>query len=239
MIPACAVPPKEPAILPVVSIVGHSGSGKTTLMEGLVRELCGRGVRVAAVKHTRGRFEMDREGKDTWRFGEAGAEAVVALAPGRSALLRKHETPLSAEELLVLLGGGPELALVEGWHAGPFPKVEVHRAATGKALRCDPAELLAVVTDEELGLQCPQLPLDDAGRVADFLLAELGREAGGGARLLVNGEPVPIGGFTQRILCETVAGLVSTLKGVGEVRSASLAIRRSGARAGGKSRDRD
>ena len=41
-------------MLPIVSIVGHSGSGKTTLMEGLIRELRDRGLRVAAVKHTRG-----------------------------------------------------------------------------------------------------------------------------------------------------------------------------------------
>lgn len=228
MIPRLAPCEKEIAILPIVSIVGHSGSGKTTLMEGLIRELRGRGLRVAAVKHTRGRFEMDREGKDTWRYAAAGSEAVAALAPGRSALLRWHEAPLSAEELVILLGDGPDLVLVEGWHEGPFPKIEVHRAATGKPLRCRREDLLAVVTDEPVEADCPELPVGEPGRVADFLLAELGG-VGGGACLVVNGEPIAVGPFTQRILCETVAGLISTLKGVEEVRSASLAIRRGGA----------
>jgi molybdopterin-guanine dinucleotide biosynthesis protein B len=213
-------------MLPIVSIVGHSGSGKTTLMEGLIRELRERGLRVAAVKHTRGRFDMDRPGKDTWRYGEAGSEATVALAPGSSALLRSHEEPLSAEELLILLGDGPEVVLVEGWHEGPFPKVEVHRAETGKGLRCAASDLLAVVTDEVLDVDCPQLPLGEAGRVADFLEAELEWDPGPGASLVVNGAPVPLGAFTQRILSETLAGLISTLKGVGQVRSASLALRR-------------
>lgn len=36
---------------PVFIFVGHSGSGKTTLIEKLLRELSGRGLRVATIKH--------------------------------------------------------------------------------------------------------------------------------------------------------------------------------------------
>ena len=37
----------------LVSVIGPSGSGKTTLLEGLIAELAGRGIRVAAIKHSR------------------------------------------------------------------------------------------------------------------------------------------------------------------------------------------
>ena len=60
--------------VPTVGFAGYSGSGKTTLIEQLVRSLKARGLRVAVIKHDVHDFEMDREGKDSWRFSQAGAD---------------------------------------------------------------------------------------------------------------------------------------------------------------------
>jgi molybdopterin-guanine dinucleotide biosynthesis protein B len=54
-------------MIPIVSIVGKSDSGKTTLLEKLVAELRSRGLRIATVKHDAHSFEIDHEGKDSWR----------------------------------------------------------------------------------------------------------------------------------------------------------------------------
>ena len=54
-------------MIPIVSIVGKSDSGKTTLIEKLLPELTRRGYRIATVKHDVHGFEVDREGKDSWR----------------------------------------------------------------------------------------------------------------------------------------------------------------------------
>ncbi|MGB8410127.1 MAG: molybdopterin-guanine dinucleotide biosynthesis protein B [Gallionella sp.] len=43
---------------PVFIFVGHSGSGKTTLIEKLLRELSGRGLRVATIKHAHHRVRL-------------------------------------------------------------------------------------------------------------------------------------------------------------------------------------
>ena len=77
-------------MIPTLSIVGHSNSGKTTLIERLIGELKRRGRRLAVVKHTGGPFDMDRPGKDTWRYAEAGCDAIAILGPERSVILERH-----------------------------------------------------------------------------------------------------------------------------------------------------
>lgn len=61
----------------VLGFYGHSNIGKTTLIEKMIRDLTARGFRVAAIKKTDQSISMDREGKDTHRFGQAGANPVV------------------------------------------------------------------------------------------------------------------------------------------------------------------
>ena len=67
---------------PIISIIGKSGSGKTTLLEMVISELTRRGYSVGILKHDAHGFEIDHEGKDSWRHKQAGA-SVVALASGR------------------------------------------------------------------------------------------------------------------------------------------------------------
>ena len=73
--------------IPIVSIVGKSNSGKTTLIEKLIAELAGRGWRVATIKHNRHGFDIDHEGKDSYRHKKAGAKMTVVSSPHQLALV--------------------------------------------------------------------------------------------------------------------------------------------------------
>ena len=79
------------SMIPIVSIVGKSNSGKTTLIEKLIAELTRRGWRVATIKHNRHGFEIDHEGKDSWRHKQAGAVATVVASPRRIAVIEDTE----------------------------------------------------------------------------------------------------------------------------------------------------
>jgi molybdopterin-guanine dinucleotide biosynthesis protein B len=212
-------------VLPIVTIAGHSKSGKTTLIERLIAELKRRGRRVAVVKHTCEEFDMDRPGKDTWRYAQAGCESVAILGPQRSAVLKRHERRPPLEEVMLAVGGEADLVLVEGFHDAPAPKIEVHRSDLGRGLRCDPEDLLAVVTDEPLEVDCRRFSPDEIGAIADFIEEKIVSPASGGTELLVNGDPVPLRSFAQQIIARTVVGMVSSLKGVDEIRSVSVSIR--------------
>lgn len=86
-------------MIPIVSIVGKSDSGKTTLIEKLIPELNRKGYRVATVKHDVHGFEVDREGKDSWRHRRAGSYSTVLSSPRQLAIIRDMDHDASLEEI--------------------------------------------------------------------------------------------------------------------------------------------
>ena len=61
----------------IVNFVGYSGSGKTTLIEKIIALLAERGLKVSAVKNAHHNVDIDKPGKDSYRFREAGATQVI------------------------------------------------------------------------------------------------------------------------------------------------------------------
>lgn len=153
---------------PVISIVGKSGAGKTTLLEKLIAELKRRGYRVATLKHDVRDFDIDRPGKDSWRHAQAGSDHVVIACPTRIAHIQKLERELSLPEIVAGIQDA-DIVLSEGYKRGPAPKIEVNRAEQGRALLCQPGELLALVTDQAWDLDVPIFDLDDASGLVDLI----------------------------------------------------------------------
>lgn len=109
----------------IVTFVGKSGSGKTTLIEAAVRELKKKGFRVAVVKHAHHGFEMDRPGKDSWRFAQAGSDIVMVSSPGRLAMLEHVEDELDYDQVISRIGSEIDIILVEGFKQSSKVKVDV------------------------------------------------------------------------------------------------------------------
>jgi molybdopterin-guanine dinucleotide biosynthesis protein MobB len=86
----------------VIAVVGGKKSGKTTTIELLTRELAGRGYIIAAVKHIpEPNFTVDEEGKDTWKFAQAGATTIIAVSSQEIATIEKAATAnLSLKKVL-------------------------------------------------------------------------------------------------------------------------------------------
>jgi molybdopterin molybdotransferase len=154
---------------PIVSIVGKSQSGKTVLMEQLIAEFKRRGYKVAALKHSRGGMEIDHPGKDSWRYGQAGSDAVLISSPDKLAFIKNLDHDLDIWEILPIVGPEFDLVLVEGFKKSKIPKIEVHRKKLGDDLLCSPEELSAIVTDASLDTDIPQLPWGNVVAVADFI----------------------------------------------------------------------
>ncbi len=213
-------------MLPIVSIVGQAKSGKTMLVERLIAEFKKRGYRVAAVKHAREDFEMDKPGKDTWRYAEAGSDAVAISAPQKMALIKPQDNNDSIEGVLRLLGEDFDIVLVEGFHQAHVPKIEVHRRELKKGLRCTPEEINAIVTDETLEVDRPQFSPDDISGIADFIKERIIGNREDETVLFINGSLVTLNHFAKQIIANALLGMVSTLKGVTEVKSLEIAVRK-------------
>jgi len=152
-------------------IAASSNSGKTTLIEKVVRILKARGLRVAVIKHASKGFDLDQPGKDSWRFGQAGADAVLVVGPERMALMKKLDKAPVLSDLEGIVSG-VDIIIEEGFKREGRNKVEVFRSNVSgeKPLCLDDPSILALVSDKQFNIPIPQFHLDDAHGVAEFII---------------------------------------------------------------------
>ncbi|MCA0922561.1 molybdopterin-guanine dinucleotide biosynthesis protein B [Pseudooceanicola nanhaiensis] len=160
----------------VYGVTGWKNAGKTGLMERLVAEFTARGLSVSTIKHAHHTTDVDQPGTDSHRHRQAGAREVLLASPHRWALMAElrdaPEPPL--EELLTRLSP-VDLVLIEGYKSAPHPKVEAHRAETGKALLAgENPSIRAVAADSPVETALPRFDLDDTATIADFIARDLG-----------------------------------------------------------------
>ena len=155
----------------IVSFVGNSGAGKTTLLEKVVRELKARDYKVAVIKHSHHDFQIDHEGKDSWRFDQAGSDCVVISSPARVAMVQQRPAEPSLDELVNLVADRVDIVLTEGFRGSGKPQVLVARAALGPDPDLERGEHLAIVSDQPLDAGTPCFDFAAASQLTDFLLA--------------------------------------------------------------------
>ena len=158
---------------PVFIFVGHSGSGKTTLIEKLLPELGTRGLRLATIKHAHHKVELDRQGKDSWRYKKAGAVMSMLVTSNELQIVADAVDRREPAQLAERFLGEADMVLAEGFSLAPGGKIEILRRACGQMPRCAIADgLIAIVTDmDEIYPNLPHFALDDIVGLADFLLA--------------------------------------------------------------------
>ena len=210
---------------PIVSIVGKSKSGKTTLMEKLIGELKSRGYRVATIKHTPQGMTFDDLDKDSWRHLQAGSEATVISSPDKIVLVKPVTQALTLDEITHLVGEDYDIILTEGFKQGSAPKIEVHRKQVGPTLSAV-KKLIAIVTDEPLATKIRQFSLEDIKGLADLLEKGFIKPRRERTSLYINNAPISLRAFPREIISNVLLTMVSCLKGVGEVRSLDISLRK-------------
>ncbi len=217
-------------MIPIVSIVGKSDSGKTTLIEKLLPELTRRGLRIATVKHDTHGFEVDHEGKDSWRHKRAGAHTVVISSPQKVALIRDVERDLTLDEIRGKLIQDVDLIVSEGYKKDVQPKIEIFRKEVHEDLLCTPEDhLVAIVSNRPFDIGVPCFDLDDMKGLGDFIEKTfLKQEKKRRVSLRVNGKAVSLTTFVSDFVASTISGMVSVLKGCGNPRQIEIHIDEEG-----------
>ena len=136
---------------PVISVVGWHNAGKTTFVALLLAELSRRGLRVAAIKHSQGHFDLDHPGTDTQRYTDANADVVGIVGHGRIALVEHRGVSARLAEHLARLPDDLDLVIVEGYKRERVAKFEL-TSREGEHTAISPQELLlSEVVGEPLG----------------------------------------------------------------------------------------
>ncbi|WP_449257758.1 bifunctional molybdenum cofactor guanylyltransferase MobA/molybdopterin-guanine dinucleotide biosynthesis adaptor protein MobB [Chlorobium limicola] len=102
-----------------IAFSGFSGTGKTTLAAAVVKHLSER-FAVGCYKHGCHRFDLDREGKDSFIFRDAGAETVMISDPVKKAVISGSAWDEISESRIFR---SCDLLIVEGLKELPLPKL--------------------------------------------------------------------------------------------------------------------
>ncbi len=219
-----------------IAVVGYKKSGKTTLAMELAQALKEMGLSVTLAKHSHHGFDEKPE-TDTARFRDS-ADMVIGFSPGGSFVSWPTERPLA--ELLPLVN--TDILVLEGGKTlGIMPRIIIAEdEATAKDL--DPDLALAVYGDTALDAVMATRDIKGLARFAasgGFLLPGLdcggcGREncralaveivAGkatladcaaqnGQLAITINGQPLALNPFIERMLRGGIVGMLRELKG--------------------------
>lgn len=146
---------------------GFSGSGKTTLIEKIIISMSS--YQIGYIKHDAHKFEMDHEGKDTYRQFKAGAQVVFINDPLHMALQSKGESFTLEKEYFQ----DCDLVIVEGHKYSDHPKflfldpegVALQELKSGKI-----TNVLATIHSGEEKLEgVPSFHRDDVEGVIKFI----------------------------------------------------------------------
>lgn len=157
----------------IVAVCGVKNSGKTTLLEGLVREMDGRGMKVAVVKHDGHDFACDIPGTDSYKLKEAGAYGTAVFSDSRI-FLHKTGTKNKEKEVLQMFPEA-DIIFIEGMKNSSWPKIEVIRAEISKQPVSNPEGRFLIVTDRDKEeFREPAAGFEEIGKIAEQIIRILG-----------------------------------------------------------------
>tara|TARA_B100000315_G_scaffold260910_1_gene327205 strand:+ start:268 stop:780 length:513 start_codon:yes stop_codon:yes gene_type:complete len=154
--------------IPILCFVGRSNSGKTTLIERLIQALTESGYRIAAIKHAGHGFDLDTEGKDSWRHKRAGAQTVIVQSKTSLALFANTESSLPLTTIRDQYVSNVDLIIAEGWKSDHYQKIVVVLDHFGEIDILNKG-LLAIVSRNPVETSVPVLHPDDISALTSLV----------------------------------------------------------------------
>ncbi len=157
-------------MIPIITVVGYSNTGKTRCLLRLISILTRRGYRVASAKHCHDGFELDVEGKDSWKHKQAGAAITLLSSKNQIGIMGETESPLPLEQLCARYCHEVDLLLAEGYSWEPVPKILIVHGEKLEWQRISAGEdVIALVGDEPIDSSLPHFSFDELERLASLL----------------------------------------------------------------------
>jgi molybdopterin-guanine dinucleotide biosynthesis protein B len=119
----------------IVAVVGESGSGKTVTIEFLINQFSVENYKVGVIKHIHHKgFTIDTEGKNTWRYAQAGAKIIAAISPNEVAIIKKTVQDQGNLDLVIdaMVKEDLDVIFVEGYHELMAKKVDITKIIVSK-----------------------------------------------------------------------------------------------------------
>jgi molybdopterin-guanine dinucleotide biosynthesis protein B len=155
---------------PIVNVIGYSNTGKTRCIVELVTIFTRRGYRVATAKHCHKGFQLDLEGKDSWKHKRAGAVATFLSGNEQLGCIQDIDEPLPLKFIAQRLIQEADLLLAEGFSWESTPKILVVKGTNiATAKNASDSSLIALLGDQPLNSTLPQFRFSQLEQLATFI----------------------------------------------------------------------
>lgn len=167
---------------------------------------------MAVIKHCSRGFSLDQQGKDSWRFKEAGADGVGLVSPEETAIIQRQLSKADDLQLAASYFKNTDMILIEGRQAiKQIPKVELLRKGVAERAATPIEELAAVVSDFDVNIPRPVFHFSQINEIANFLEKEVQMNESR-VVLEIDGAVIPLNPFVQSVFENMILGIVRSLK---------------------------
>ena len=192
----------KPAIF---GIYGKSNTGKTTLICDILNKLTDQGFKIASVKISDKKIDIDSKGKDSWNHAKAGSKLVVLRSKNETDfLLKKREDTNKVVEQICSIGDY-DLILIEGANDIFIPKIRVGD------IKIRENTILNYSGNFEKLIKLIKNEIYRRNKMKNMLIK-------------VNGEKIPLTEFPTDFIKNTVCGMLKSLKGVDEIKNVEISF---------------
>lgn len=196
----------------VLGIVGKSEVGKTTLILRVIPELTKRGYKVGTVKNCPHGFDIDREGKNSWKFSEKGSSGVLLTSPEKIALVKSAKKSDDILRIINLFFYDFDIVLVEGFSKEQrLKKIEILRKGVSEQIHSSLDEVIAIVSNIGLKVNKPTFRPDQTSAIVDFL-EKIMKEEKKSVEININGEKIFLNNFLQNMIKGLTLAMIDPLK---------------------------
>ena len=154
----------------VIAIVAKSSnSGKTTLITNLIKFFKNDNFRVGVIKDTFHKVEIDREGKDSYKFFETGADSVVINSANELVVRKKLEKKYPVKYIKDKFLDDMDVIILEGHKTGNFTKIELIKDKQEEFLFENDPNVVAVVSNKYLECPVPLFKHNEYEKIYQFI----------------------------------------------------------------------
>jgi len=184
----------------VFGFYGSSNTGKTTLILKIIEKLTKEGCKVATIKKTDKKIDIDKKDKDTWKHGQAGARLVVLSSSHETDFIVKENMEIDDIIQNISEMGYYDAIIVEGARDSSIPKIRLgdieERDNTIGYYQDNFEEIFKLIKKE-------------IDKKTVFDNQDIG--------LRVNKKVVPLSEFPADIIKNGILGMLKSLKGVDKI----------------------
>ena len=181
----------------IIGFYGYSNSGKTKLITELISYFSVKNYIIASIKQTNKSYDVDIEGKDTYKFATEGSNIIVFKTKKQTSFIFNKKMEIKEIIKYLIENNNLDLIFVEGANDKFIPKIRIG--------------------DKPL-IENTILNYDnDIKKVISIINKKLNErfdQMNDKIELKVNGKTIPLTEFPTKFIKNTLIGMIKSLKGI-------------------------